>query len=252
MSRPTEQPTEQPLRVASWNIRDLTGDPEAVRSVLRRLEADLVCLQEAPRRPGAVPLRVLPLARAIGMRMISGGRGSGGTAVLAGSRVQVLQAQVRRLPVRTWYTRTRGVSLAAIRIDAGAAAWETAVASLHLPLTREQRLLHAELIGKTLADGGGALRELVGTGRVIVAGDFNEPPVAPGWARLTGMVADPDPESSPTFPARSPGVRLDAVLIGSGLSKVSYGSGSVPAGLLRRASDHLPVLCEIVPASVGR
>ena len=37
------------LRVATYNIRALRDDGEAVVRVVRSLEADVVCIQEAPR-----------------------------------------------------------------------------------------------------------------------------------------------------------------------------------------------------------
>ena len=53
------------MRLVSWNIRDLTGDVQAVQAVLRLVAPDVVCLQEAPRRPGSA-LRIAALARATG------------------------------------------------------------------------------------------------------------------------------------------------------------------------------------------
>ena len=69
------------LRVASWNVRDLLGDPFALRRVLRSLRADVVCLQEAPRRPGG-GWRTGRVARDCGLRHAGGGRASGGPAMV--------------------------------------------------------------------------------------------------------------------------------------------------------------------------
>ena len=40
------------LRVATWNVRSLRDDARGVAAALRGLDADLVCVQEAPRLVG--------------------------------------------------------------------------------------------------------------------------------------------------------------------------------------------------------
>ncbi len=227
------------VRLLSWNVRDLSGDPLAVRAVLRDLSPDVVVLQESPRRPAGVLLRTAPLARAAGVRHVVGGRTSGGTAVLVGPRARVRAAREVRLPVPHWYDRRRGSVLAAI----GVAGTELAVAGVHLPLHPDQRVRHAELVRDLLTTGGpSAVRALVTSGAVAVVGDFNEPAGAPCWRVFAALAADRRPDAGPTFPARSPSRRIDAVLLGDGLELVDYGDGGLDPDLVRRASDHVPVL----------
>lgn len=219
------------MRLVSWNIRDLTGDPSAVREVLRGLAADVVCLQEAPRRPGS-SVRIAALARETGLQHVSAGRGSGGTALLVARGVRVPAARTVRLPVPHWYTRTRGAVLA----EVSAGATSVALACVHLPLDPRQRLRHARTVRSALGD------RMPGAGAVVVAGDFNEPAGSPSWTVFGDLVHDPSPEAEPTFPARRPGARIDAVLVGEGLEVVDYSDGGVDRRLVHRASDHVPVL----------
>src|SRR5690349_6566512 len=116
---------EARLRLVGYNVRDLRGDRAAVARVVRSLRPDVVCLQEAPRRRGTLH-RTAALARATGLRRVAGGRGSGGTAVLVGPRVRVVDAEAARLPVPHWWTRTRGYAAAVLRLADGT---ELAVAS---------------------------------------------------------------------------------------------------------------------------
>lgn len=232
-------PDRSLVRLLSWNVRDLSGDPLAVRAVLRSAAADVVVLQEAPRRPGGVLLRTAPLARSAALRHVVGGRSSGGTAILVGPRAQVSLARSMALPVAHWYTRRRGAVLAGVRVG----LTELAVVGVHLPLRPEQRLHHTRLVRARLTGSAEPLvRDLVAAGSLAVAGDFNEPAGAPCWRLLADLAADRCPDAAPTFPAGAPDRRIDAVLLGTGVQLIDYGDGGLDPGLVRRASDHVPVL----------
>ena len=227
------------LRVASWNVRDLLGDPFALRRVLRSLRADVVCLQEAPRRLGG-GWRTSRLARDAGLRHAAGGRLSGGTAVLLGPHVGVRSLLAARLPVRGVLTRTRGVVLAELAAVSGpAAGLALTVACLHLPLEPDLRLRHARLAGRAIARRPSPY---------VVCGDLNEPPGGPAWRELTTVASDPAPGAGPTFPAGREHARLDAVLVGAGLRVVRYGDGDVDHADVLAATDHLPVVADLEPA----
>lgn len=227
------------LRVASWNVRDLLGDPFALRRVLRSLCADVVCLQEAPRRPGGT-WRTRRLARSAGLRHAGGGRLSGGTAILLGPHVGVRSLVAARLPVSGLFTRTRGLVVAELAVVSGpAAGLAVTVGCLHLPLEPELRLRHARLAASALARRPRPY---------VVCGDFNEPPGRPAWQELTALAADPAPSAAPTFPAGREDVRLDAVLVGAGLRVVHHGNGDVDRQDVMAATDHLPVVVDLEAA----
>ncbi|MBI4943088.1 MAG: endonuclease/exonuclease/phosphatase family protein [Actinobacteria bacterium] len=217
------------LRVVSWNIRDLLGDPLAVHRVLRALEPDVACLQEVPRRPGS-RWQASTLARATGLLYVAGGRDSGGTALLVSLRTEVGRARAVRLPVGGRTSRTRGAVVAEVGLPG---TGRVAVASVHLSLDADERLRHCasgvDLLGRT--------------GRPpVVCGDLNERPDGPAWRAWGDDVRDPAPGAPPTFPAKGPRSRLDAVLVGSGVEVLGYGDGGADPVDVRAASDHVPVV----------
>jgi endonuclease/exonuclease/phosphatase family metal-dependent hydrolase len=230
--------TGSSVRLLTWNVRDLRGDRAAVTRVIRSAAADLVCLQEAPRHPGS-RWRLAALARSAGLLYVAGGRGSAGTALLCSLRARVDDARAFRLPVRegAWHLqvpppRPRGAVLATVRLPEGL---DVALACVHLGLQPDQRLDHARRLHRLLTAIGLP---------AVVAGDLNEPPDGPSWRVFADLAADPWPGSAPTFPTWRPDRRIDAVLVGSGLSAAAIGWSPDPDDV-RKASDHLPVLAQL-------
>jgi endonuclease/exonuclease/phosphatase family metal-dependent hydrolase len=222
--------------------------------VLRSLRCDVACLQEVPRRWfQRGPVR--RLARECAMRWVSGGRDSGGTAVFVGRRPDVVQASAFRLPVRGPLTRTRGAATATVSLDGSRL---TAV-SVHLPLRPDERVSHARMVRERTA----TMRTTgAGPTSLVIAGDLNEPPDGPAWATLAVGLTDAAAvvtggTDAPTFPSWRPARRIDAVLVGPGVrvagvqvpGSTSASSGEM-AGLtaqdLRSASDHLPVVVDLL------
>jgi len=242
------------LRLVSYNVHDLRDDRDAVAHVLRSLRCDVACLQEVTRRWfQRGPVR--RLARESAMRWVSGGRSSGGSAVFVGRRVDVVQATAFRLPVRGPLARTRGAATATVSLDG---ARLTAV-SVHLPLRAEERVSHARLVRARLA---ASCTADAGPTSLVIAGDLNEPPDGPAWAALGDGLADAAAqvgEPAPTFTARRPSRRIDAVLVGPGVRVAAVwvpgaGAGTWPdvtSEDLAAASDHLPVVVDLLLGSAG-
>jgi endonuclease/exonuclease/phosphatase family metal-dependent hydrolase len=246
------------LRLVSYNVHDLRDDRDAVAHVLRSMRCDVACLQEVPRRWFERP-RVSRLARECGLRWASGGRPSGGTAVFVSRRVDLVAATAFRLPVHGPFTRTRGAAIATV--DLGAA--RLTAASVHLPLQPAQRVTHARMVRARLAANRAAGE---GPTSLVIAGDLNEPPGGPAWAALGYGLTDAAAahgEPAPTFTARRPVRRIDAVLVGPGARVGSVRvPGSVGVGVegawpgmtrddLWSASDHLPVVVDLLLGSGG-
>jgi endonuclease/exonuclease/phosphatase family metal-dependent hydrolase len=252
------------LRLVSYNVHDLRDDRDAVAHVLRSMRSDVALLQEVPRRWFERP-RVSRLARECGLRWSSGGRPSGGTAVFVSRRVDLVAATAFRLPVRGPFTRTRGAAFATVELGG---ARLTAV-SVHLPLQPAQRVSHARIVRARLA-----AHPPTGSGptSLVVAGDLNEPPGGPAWAvlgaGLRDAAASDGREPAPTFTARRPERRIDAVLVGPGARVGSVrvpgaavgtdrgagGDGPWPDVTLQdlwSASDHLPVVVDLLLGSGG-
>ena len=223
-----------PLRIVSWNVRSLRDDRSAVVQVLRELRQDIAALQEAPRFLRS-RTRLAALAREADLVFCCGGRAAAGTALLTSLRVDVLRSHEALLPPSPRLHR-RGCALAEVRVS-GDAGPGLVVAAVHLGLDAEERRRHARYI-----------RELVAAFRCgpgVVAGDFNEGPTGAAWGILAAGHDDPGAQAGqPTFPANDPQHRIDAVLVPAGVPAVSTVRGD---GLVAAATDHCPVVVEVLP-----
>lgn len=216
----------------SWNVHHLSGDPLAVRRVLRSACPDLVCLQESPRLYGS-GRRLASIARDCGLRYVTGGRSAAANAILCSQRVRAGEPQEYMHPMGPWARiagQRRGGVLATVT-EPGCRP--VRVAGVHLGLDRAERLRQVQDLIARLA-----------TARlpVIVAGDLNEPPGGPAWQALSAIVADPAPQAGATFSSGHPRRRIDAVLTGPGVETLEYGQWHPGDRDARLASDHLPVL----------
>ncbi|GMA89106.1 hypothetical protein GCM10025868_43560 [Angustibacter aerolatus] len=146
----------------------------------------------------------------------------------------MLHREAARLPVRGPFTRTRGVALALVEVGGA----RLTVLSVHLPLRPEERADHARrVVGRVTALPGA----------VVLAGDLNEPPDGPSWARLQALGRDAALDlpgaATPTYPSRSPHRRIDALLVSPQVRVLSLRSPGGP--LVRSASDHQPLVAEL-------
>ncbi len=122
------------LRILSWNVHGLRDDRDALTGIVRELDPDVMCVQEAPKffRWRA---KVAALARECGLLYVAGGGTTGGTALLVHLRVDVEGAAELALSRYRLGWPDRGVAAAVVR-KSGA---RLAVASLHLPLPERER-----------------------------------------------------------------------------------------------------------------
>jgi endonuclease/exonuclease/phosphatase family metal-dependent hydrolase len=226
-----------PFRVLTFNVRSLRDDRSAVVDVIRAADPDVVCLQEVPRFC-RWRSRLAALARDSGLLYVTGGRPTGGVALLAHLRVDVADAREGRLSKRP-RLHQRGVA-AAVFSRYGA---RLLVASTHLGLDAAEREAHADELLSLLRQ--------VDAPHALLAGDLNERPDGPSWQVLrTGDLRDLGPGSGPTFPAAGPRKRIDALLGSPGIEVRDYRVLAGPAA--ERASDHRPVLTVVgVPADAS-
>jgi endonuclease/exonuclease/phosphatase family metal-dependent hydrolase len=192
--------------------------------MLRDLQPDVVCLQEAPRLLLWRTSRHL-LARRAGLRLATRERACG-LAVLCAPRVERLQAYAVVLPPRPGLHR-RGVAVATLRVDGTVLA----VASTHLDLEPGAR-----------HDSARRVRAAVPDGPLVLAADVNEQPGGPAWDALGAGLVDARTGLGPTFPSRGPDRHLDGLWVSPGLhvlrSEVVAAAG--------RASDHLPICVDLI------
>ncbi|MET8158499.1 endonuclease/exonuclease/phosphatase family protein [Sphaerisporangium sp. NPDC005289] len=231
------------IRVGTYNVRSMYDDNAALARVVRAMAPDVLCLQEAPRLLRWRRRRAW-LARAAGLRIVTGRRW-GGVAVMAGPGTRAVHAESHLLRPFAGLER-RGVAIAVVERDGVALT----VASVHLDLRAAARLCHAvEIMGlaQDVSRRFGA--------PLVLAGDVNEQPGGPTWDYLTRTLADCYPLAPRgdglTFTARRPGKRLDAVLAAPGVAVRSCGGVDAAAADLRAATDHLPVLAELLAAPPG-
>jgi len=231
----TEDPrTIGTIRLLSWNIWKLFGDPLAVHRVLRAAEPDLVCLQEAPALPWST-WQLAALARATGLHLVAGGRTAAGNAMLRSSRLQVYEAEAFRFRPLNWRIQRRGAVLATVGL---AGAPQLQVAGVHLSLDPAERHAHVqELVARLSANRLPS----------VVAGDLNELAGGPSWQALAVVATDPAPDAAVTFTVARPHRRIDVVLTGPGIQTVEYGQWQPDLRDAALASDHLPVLTLIRP-----
>ncbi len=218
------------LRVVSYNVRSLRDDRDAVVRVIREVAADVLCVQEAPRRLRWRG-RCAALARDTGLLYVGGGGTTGGSMMLASLRVDVRSTLEYRFS-RTPGLHQRGAVAAAVELGGATAV----VASVHLGLDEPERLRHrAELVG---------LVDRFDCRVTVLAGDINERSDRPTWRAIADEFADAGvADDTPTFSTRDPRRRIDGVFVRGPARVTSY--GVIDGTDVRAASDHRPVVVDL-------
>lgn len=231
------------LRIASYNTRDFLDDRRAAARVVRAIAPDVLCLQEVPRRPFS-SMRVRRFAAECAMSWPGRHRGSGGTTVFTGERVSVLSARHARLSVAL-AARTRGYAVVRVRPTAqadpvaGTGADPLTVVSVHLSLDAGERHAHTRtILDDVVAEGGGP-------GRIVLAGDLNEPRSGSAFALLESRLRLVSPDA-PTYPARRPRTVLDVILAAPDVEVLEHRPLALDEADVVAASDHRPVWADIL------
>ena len=216
------------VRVMTYNIRLGGRNRPALRAVVRAVRPDVLVVNESPKAPLVWRFGCGRLAREWGMRYVGGGRVAGSNMILAAPHVVVRAVRCRVLPQPLGRPR-RGVVAAALSVQ----GHSLGVVGCHLGLDPDGRAMEV----RSVIEAAQAL-----AGPLVVAGDLNEPPRGPSWARLAAAgFRDPGSDSWRTFPADRPGKRIDALLVQGDVTVLAHGDPGASSELLSRASDHLPV-----------
>ena len=217
------------LRVVSYNVHGRKDDRVALGAAVRALEPDVVVVQEAPRRFGWRRW-CAALADSFGLVVAAGGLPALGNLILVSLRVKVHAVWCVRYPL-TPGRHLRGAAFARCSVKGE----EFTVSGSHLATDAAERPRQAAFWRDELDKVDGPL---------IAAADLNEGPGGESWAIVAANRADTAGERhTPTFPARSPRTRLDAIFVSPAVTV--RGLTVVDSELTRRASDHLPVLAEL-------
>ena len=222
------------MRLLTYNVRSLRDDKVAVAAVIRACDADVVCIQEAPRF-FRWRSKCAALARESGMFIVTGGRSAGAMLLLARLGVEV-DASHNVLLEKTPKLHQRGLAVGVLRLRGE----RYAVASMHLSLDDTERTRQIpEVVGhmERLADGA----------PIVLAGDVNETPDRPRWQALSERFTDaftaaPFGDGN-TYNAKTPYKRIDGIFVDPGVHVVSCGVPDVPG--IAQASDHCPVIADL-------
>jgi len=220
--------TGVPLRVLSYNVHGLKDDRPALTGLVRDLEPDVVIVQEAPRR-FRWRHKCAALADDFGMVVAAGGLPSLGNLLLVSLRVRVHETWCLRYPL-TPGRHLRGAAFA--RASVRGATFT--VSGSHLATDPVERP----------AQAARWKQELSGIeGPVIAGGDLNEGPGGGAWRTVAdGLVTSKS--GALTFPATLPSKQLDVLLVSPDISVERY--EVIETEQARRASDHLPVLADLL------
>lgn len=224
------------LRVASYNIRKARGldqryDPHRIMSVINRLDADVIAIQEADHRLGERPaalerdlieresdFEVVPVAN----NEISVGWHGNAVLVRKGMRA----TSVKRIELPGFEPR----GAVKVDVDAGSGSPISVVAT-HLGLLRQSRRRQLSVIAQEMNE----------VGRSVILGDFNE------WSQKRGLEALDDRYEvhSPgrSFHAARPIAALDRVAVCD--TAVLEDAGVDESETARQASDHLPIWADL-------
>lgn len=216
------------LRVLSYNIRSLRDDPKAVAAVIRASRPDIVCVQEAPRFL-RWRSKCAALARESGLVVVTGGRPAGAMLLLAALRVRIRATSDVTLRKRR-RLHQRGLAIAEIEV----AGVSYTVASMHLSLNDDERLAQADEVFAKLAGHSPPL---------ILAGDVNETPDGPAWARIADRLQDGG--GGHTYSSKRPHKRIDAIFVDARLEFLACDVPDAPG--IAVASDHRPLLAVVRP-----
>lgn len=230
------EPTAASIRLLTYNVHRWGDDHAAVAEVITRCDPDVAMIEEAPTWWGT-HWRRLAFARTVGLHYVVG---AARTVALVRdpARWTVQRRRIRRPLIRRW---KRSYTL---QLPGGAVAVEAGDPSItligcHLGLVNAAR---TQELCQVLS-----LRR-PGVPSVIV-GDVNERPGGPVW-RLASSVGLGDVTASggPTFPADHPHARIDAVWASAGVTArpVDLSGLGLTQDVLARASDHLPVLVDLL------
>ncbi|MEU7902326.1 endonuclease/exonuclease/phosphatase family protein [Actinoplanes sp. NPDC049118] len=220
-----------PLRVLSYNVHGLRDDRAALTGLVRDLDPDVVIVQEAPRR-FRWRHRCAALADDFGMVVAAGGLPSLGNLLLVSLRVRVHETWCLRYPL-TPGRHLRGAAFARCSVrDA-----RFTVAGSHLATDARERPDQAARWKEALSAVEGPL---------IAGGDLNEGPGGGAWRTVADGLVDTAGAacSALTFPSTLPRLRLDGLFVSPDIDVSRY--EVIETEQARRASDHLPVLAELV------
>jgi len=217
------------LRLMSYNVHTLRDDLGALAEVVAAAAPDVVVIQEAPRR-FRWRARCADLAHRFGLLYAGGGLPSLGNLVLTNYRVRVHEHWCVQYPL-TPGRHMRG----AVLVRCSVAGTDFVVAGSHLATDAGERPAQAAILRRALA----AVAE-----PKFLGIDLNDVPGSAAWRIVEdGLVDSGAASGEPTFPARAPKRRIDAVMVDPRCEIDSYRVFDHPRAV--EASDHRPLVVDV-------
>jgi endonuclease/exonuclease/phosphatase family metal-dependent hydrolase len=221
------------LRVLSYNVHGLRDDRAALIGLVRGADPDVVIVQEAPRR-FRWREKTARLAADVGLVVAAGGLPALGNLLLTSLRVHVHETTCLRYPL-TPGRHLRGAAVATCSVRGS----RFTVSGSHLATDPAERPDQAARWKAALSAVEGPL---------IAGGDLNEGPGGGAWRTVADGLVDAAETAGgalqPTYPASVPRHRLDALFVSPDVRIARY--EVIGTDQARRASDHLPVLVDLV------
>lgn len=221
------------LRIATYNVEHLAHGTAKAAGVLRSLDADVVCVQDAPRLV-RWRSRCAALARRADLVYVTGGRTAAGTLLLASHRTMVAFREDFPLP-RSLGSRAHGMAVAVFRFAGGE---HLVVGSMRLGRDADQRLRHVDLMVGRLE----SLSRRYDAPHVL-GGDVGERPDGPAWQHLAALLSDGHrvaPRGGSVTYGRT--ARADGIFASGEVKVVGCG---VPKTADTAPGSHRPVLAEL-------
>jgi endonuclease/exonuclease/phosphatase family metal-dependent hydrolase len=231
--------TAEKLRIVSWNVHACASGVDAIVADLKRLNADVMCLQEVMQGPSgdAEADQVRRIADALGMQA------SFCASPMPDGRMQCVVILARA----PWSNSTRlDAGTGRYYGVAGVVTWQgrpLRVVSVHLAGTYMANWQHIVRTCDERMREAGDLATRVGEwgGLIVLAGDFNATPGTGVCDRVSRSLVPVALEGA-TFPSRDPVFQFDHLLLSRGLH------AKCAAVAVSLASDHRPVVVEITAA----
>jgi endonuclease/exonuclease/phosphatase family metal-dependent hydrolase len=221
------------LRVLSYNVHGLRDDRAALIGLVRGVDPDVMIVQEAPRR-FRWREKTARLAGDFGLVVAAGGLPALGNLLLTSLRVHVHETSCLRYPL-TPGRHLRGAAFATCSVG----STRFTVSGSHLATDATERPDQAARWKAALAAVEGPL---------IAGVDLNEGPGGGAWRTVADGLLDAAGSGAGalrrTFPATVPRHRLDALFVSPDVRVTRY--EVIETDQARRASDHLPILAELV------
>jgi endonuclease/exonuclease/phosphatase family metal-dependent hydrolase len=247
------------IRIMTYNVHSCRGtdghlSPERIAKVIGAARPDIVALQELDvgrARTGGLDQAEV-IARSISMDFhfhpaLRVEEERYGDAILTSLPLRLVKAGALPGLSRRPLLEPRGALWVAVDVGGGT---ELQVITTHLGLRRGERLAQAEALLGAAWLGHPDCR----IKPVVLLGDFNARPRSRTYRRLAAQLRDaqgvpPGQRASATFPARWPLLRIDHIFLGEQVDAVRV---EVRRGPLERlASDHLPVVADLVIRAAG-